>query len=209
MAKKGSRKKIDWESLEKDWRTGQFSNLFLGEKYGVSEAGIRKNAKKYEWKKDLVEQYQKGVEHELVRTVDSESTNDGSSLELKSLDQIEDDKKIVDKAVKIGVEVVRQHRKRVKQLTKITDELTRRLGNDLFPLENNDDPELGTLEEVHGRSESHTDIAWKLSKVISETVKLERQAFNLDAKNGDPKNNKEIDIEERIKANMRKHGLDQ
>lgn len=43
---------IDWLSIETEYRKGLESNRKLGDRFGVSEASIRRRAKKYGWVKD-------------------------------------------------------------------------------------------------------------------------------------------------------------
>jgi hypothetical protein len=44
---------VDWEAVERDYRTGHFTDRELGARYGVSHTAIQKRAKKAGWQKDL------------------------------------------------------------------------------------------------------------------------------------------------------------
>ena len=56
-ASKGSvpaaRKTIDWESVERHYRTGLLSIRELGKQFGVSHVAIQKKAKAERWRRDL------------------------------------------------------------------------------------------------------------------------------------------------------------
>jgi hypothetical protein len=67
---------VDWEAVERDYRTGQFTDRELGARYGVSHTAIQKRAKKHEWQKDLagavrVATQAKLVEHEVSKVASS------------------------------------------------------------------------------------------------------------------------------------------
>lgn len=49
-----ARKLIDWEAVERDYRTGAFTDRQLGTKHGCSHTAIQKRAKVGEWKKARV-----------------------------------------------------------------------------------------------------------------------------------------------------------
>jgi hypothetical protein len=203
-----SKKKIiDWEAVEKDYKVGKYGSVrALASYYDISEAAIRKKAKGdpkkglTAWKKDLVEDYQKGVEEELVRSGTRLSTQNGAHCAPKSDQEIQQDKQIVDEAVKIGVEVVRNHRKKIGDLHEISGSLTYKLKEALL----NDNAE--SLEKWSRFTESPTDMTLKLSKITSELVKLERQAYNLDKKEESDKK-KEQDVEDIIRKRMEEKGF--
>lgn len=51
--KKPTRRKIDWEAIELDYRTGIKTLRQMGQEYAVSEGAIRKRAKRDGWERDL------------------------------------------------------------------------------------------------------------------------------------------------------------
>lgn len=197
-----ARNKTDWEALEKEWRTDQFSNVHLGEKYGVSEGAIRKKAKQLGWEKDLVDKYQNELENQLIK----ESTNGKyddkyDSEKYKSTEELKDDKETVKKAVDIAVEIVKTHRRRIKDLSELHDILKERLNKALVekPDANNILPSLIGFKSHH---ESVFDILSKLTGITINLTKMERQAFNMDAKGDKPSG--DTDIEARIQDRMKK-----
>ena len=56
-----SKKQIDWEAVERDFRVGQLSNRMSAEKYGVSETAIRKRAKRDGWERERAARQQEPV----------------------------------------------------------------------------------------------------------------------------------------------------
>ena len=199
-----AKRKTDWDSLHKEWRTGQLSNVLLGKKYNISEGAIRKKSKLKGWKKDLVDQYQKGVEEELVR----ESTKESSSLApIKSEAETKEDRQIVKEAVGIAVDVVKRHRKDVKRLSRIKDTLTGKL-EDAIKEEPDTNGNLPSLIGFQSYHESMFDVLSKLSGITSNLIKVERQAFNIDAKEKGSDKPGAVDVEERIREHMRRNGID-
>jgi hypothetical protein len=54
QAKKQPKKRTtDWAAVERDYRTGKYTNRELGTKYGVSHQAVAKRAKSGNWQKDL------------------------------------------------------------------------------------------------------------------------------------------------------------
>ena len=56
-----SKKPIDWEAAERDFRVGQLSNRMIAEKHGVSETAIRKRAKRDGWERERAARQQEPV----------------------------------------------------------------------------------------------------------------------------------------------------
>jgi len=50
-----ARRRVDWDAVERDYRTGKFTLRELATKHGPSYAEISRKAKKYAWTKDLRE----------------------------------------------------------------------------------------------------------------------------------------------------------
>ncbi|MBU2648532.1 hypothetical protein KKI24_27745 [bacterium] len=197
-----AKQKYDWEAIEKDYRTGQYSNYALSEIHGASDPAIRKRAKQYNWEKDLVDEYQEKIKNRLVR---DDGAQCALNKELKSNSEIIEDKTIVDNAVAIGIAVIRNHRKKIRRLQDIADALADKLYKALVKdgeIDLKTDKDFEVVLAYKGNNESITDMAWKLARIEAECVKLERQAFNLDSK--EKEGGGASDIDERIKARMEK-----
>ena len=50
---KKQRKKVDWEGVEREYRTGTRSLRDIGAEFGCTEGAIRKKAKAEGWERDL------------------------------------------------------------------------------------------------------------------------------------------------------------
>lgn len=185
MSKKD--KQIDWAAVRADFRAGQLSNRVIAERHGCSEAGIRKKAKEEGWKKDLTRQVQKEVRAQLVRgTQCADGAHDSST------DRMTDDE-IVEKAALSGAEVVRNHRKDIREAARVCGILMSQL---VDAAQNRDDIEEMIEEETkHDENGTrrarmkaaislprHAGTMLNLSASLKNLIGLERQAFNLDEK---------------------------
>lgn len=65
-ASSGKRKRIDWEAVERDYRTGKFTLRELADKHGGSHQAIAKQAKKRKWTQDLGDQIRLATNAKLV-----------------------------------------------------------------------------------------------------------------------------------------------
>jgi hypothetical protein len=176
--------KIDWEKLGKEWRTGQFSNIHLAEKYDISEAAIRKKAKLLEWEKDLTEEYKKEVENQLLKESTMGKYEEGANrTNVKKTESLKDDRETIKQAANIAVEVIKKHRRRINELSELHDILKSKLNVALTeePDEKNMLPSLRGFKNGH---ESVFDILSKLTGITVHLTKMERQAFNMDTEEG-------------------------
>ena len=95
---KTTRKKYDWEAIEREYRAGQLSIREIGKKHGPTDSAIRQKAKKEGWSRDLTQDVQKRTKDKLLRT------------ELRT-PNAQEDSAIVEEAAERGAEVVRSHRR--------------------------------------------------------------------------------------------------
>jgi len=58
--------RIDWEAVERDYRTGKFTLRELAEKHGCTHQAIDKRAKKHAWTKDLNDVIRQATDAALV-----------------------------------------------------------------------------------------------------------------------------------------------
>lgn len=72
QSKRGARPVVDWEAVERDYRTGVRSLREIAADHGITEGAIRKRAKTQEWSRDLAGKVRAKadelVRKELVRT---------------------------------------------------------------------------------------------------------------------------------------------
>lgn len=96
----------DWDAIERDYRTGRFTNVQLARRYDLSEAAIRKKAKEKGWQKDLTERVQ-------------ESTRCKVNVSLAGPDLSDDE--VVERASSENAGVIERHRKRLERWQRIND----------------------------------------------------------------------------------------
>ena len=160
----------------------------IGRQHGITDAGINKRAKKLGWTRDLTDKVRAQVKARLVR---DDSLSDGLSLPRAS------DAQTVAVAASRGVEIVRQHRKALRDLNdlgaRLYDELhatTTKRGEliEMIEAHTADDKSpkrrdaMMKAVELPGRIGAFKD----LSMAIKNLLPLERQAFNLDADEANP-----------------------
>jgi len=178
VATKKTRKAIDWEKVESEYRAGQLSLREIGRQYDVSDPAIRKKAKALGWERDLSAKIKTKVRSDLVR----------SEVRTKNPQK---EKEIIEAAAAQGVEVVRSHRKNISSTIGTVNLLLEQLvdaANGREEIEgcidedtvddNNTQRRTAMLKAVslptHAQTVSH------LSSSLKTLVALERQAFNLD-----------------------------
>lgn len=172
-----SRKSTDWESIERDFRAGVLSIREVAKLHEVSEGAIRKKAKSQGWERDLTDRVNKKVRTELVRS------------EVRTADP-QTEREIVEVAAATVVQVVRDHRSRIRQGNDLVELLTKQLidvagKRDEFEadieVECKDDrsPERYSRLMKAVSLGSHASIAVNLATATKTWVGLERQAFNI------------------------------
>jgi hypothetical protein len=186
--------KPDWIALYEEYRTGQFSNVVLGKKYGVNESAIRKRAQKESWEKDLIVEVQRRVREKLVR---GEGEQKGETRRTPS---VRDDEEIVEEASQRGVEVINSHRKDIAKLRTIAQTL-------LGELEQNQKQSIvvGKGEdkkviEIELSLKEKSEILRNISQAAAKYIPLERQAFNLNDQFSDPNGGKKVFVYEHFLA---------
>jgi len=151
---------VDWEGIEREFLASQLSCSEIARRFSVSEAAIRKHAKKNGWQRPLADKVRKAVREALVR--------DGSSHPRAN----PADREIEKAATLRGFELVTLHRKDVQQLHGLKRTLADRLSQYL----NGEIPDGPFI----GEKETPADVLEKLSRVTTRLIPLERQAYALD-----------------------------
>lgn len=84
MTEESQKRYIDWETIEKHYRAGFRSLRDIGNDHGITEAAIRKRAKRDGWTRNLEEKIQQKaqekVRKELLRTNSSQLSNSTEKL---------------------------------------------------------------------------------------------------------------------------------
>ena len=176
--------KADWESIERDYRAGVLSIREVGKLHEISEGAVRKKAKALGWERDLTDKVNEKVRSDLVREVRSEY----APADPKQPEQTE--RAIIEKAAATVVQVVREHRGRIKQGNKLVELLTKQL-MDVAGSREEFEEAIGivcagdkTPERMNRLLKAvslgaHSTIAVNLANATRVWVGLERQAFNI------------------------------
>lgn len=160
--------KIDWEAVEKDYRTDRFSLRALAEKHNTKESTIRSRASSKGWTKDLSSAVESRIKAELLKGgIDAFGDSE--------------DEDIVAAAAKTGVEIIQQHRTDIKDQREIVSLVTSNLRKQLDRgylevLDRN-----GTAVKIDLPLDYMGKVVANTSASLDRLIKLERQAFNMDS----------------------------
>ena len=148
------RRAPDWEALEREYRTGCFSNRQLGDKHGCTEGAIRSRAKRFNWQKDLTNQVRKATQEKLLR-------------EGVRTQNAEEDAAIIEDAAATRAAVVLRHRGAVARDHDRLEKLSVKLD--------------GILKSITGikEIEAAQSVLESMARTRARLIPLERQAFNL------------------------------
>ncbi len=186
-----TRKQIDWEALEIQYRAGIRSLKDIGSEFGVSDAAIIKRAKRDNWSRDLRAKIQARADAKVSASLVRAEV----SAQTKVREQ-----EVVEANAQAVASVRLEHRKDIRR--------GRRIANALFDeLEKQAAPEtLALLEELgelmrnpdDNGQDRRNDLYMKVislperartAKTLAETLRIvidmERTAFGMDAKDAD------------------------
>lgn len=194
----GEKKKADWEAIERDYRTGKFSDQELADKHGnvVTRQAISKKAKEKGWQKDLTTAVRqatraKVIAAEVAKRVDKEVAETVAGNVAKSCEATTD---AVLAAAEVNKQVILRHRDDIAEAREVSlamlnelkvatldpeklhalfDKLTEDMdpvGRTLLAQRFND------VMKIHARVGS----MHKLADTLSKLQGLERKAFSLD-----------------------------
>lgn len=111
----------DWETIESLYRAGQVSSREIARNYGVSEALIRKRAKKLGWQRDLRGAVEQRAGTKLVH---AEAATVFGADSLKPLT----DSEVVEAAAESRAQLIQGHRRDAKQARTLVQSLFGELG---------------------------------------------------------------------------------
>ena len=163
--------RVDWERGDMMLRAGQLSVCEIAKCLGCTEGAVRKHMKTRGIARDLTGEVRKQVRIDLLSTV-------GGNV---------DETKAVKEAAALGADVVRSHRKDIRNLQRVEQMLLAELGNPVNP------PTKLYITQYRGEIiEREVGIAVTdrasaynaLSAAAQRRIQLERQAFNLDETEG-------------------------
>jgi hypothetical protein len=170
-AKKGAR--YDWAAVERDYRTGQYSNRELTRLHGPSEGAIRKRATDHSWQRDLSEQIRQRVREKTTLAV------------TKEVARADSDELIIEQAAEAGAEVIRGHQRLLRKSKGLAETLMQRLEEQLekgtmtVQLKSGDVIDIDVPLDYAGKTLGNATMA------LERVVKMERQSYGLDAEDKD------------------------
>jgi len=169
-------KKIDWELIEMEFRSGQLSIREIARQHGCGESTIRKTMKVNGVVRDLSQRVAEKVRTELVRGMRTATP--------------ETEQEIIDTAAARAVEVVRSHRIRIKTGSIVVEKLFAQLEEvidnreeieEAIEIETADDKDPNRrnmmLRAVSLQANASTTVS--LSASLKNLIGLDRLAFNL------------------------------
>lgn len=175
-----AKRRIDWEAVERDYRTGKFTLRELEAKHGASYSEISRHAKRESWQKDLREVIRAATDAALLRDTATEAQRAATDVVLV--------------AAEVAKGVILGQRARVGQATNVAMRMLAELDTTttkadeiqaLFEVltDELDDSgkaaaqrQLGEFMRLHSRVAS----VQKLMDALGKAQTLERQAFALD-----------------------------
>lgn len=180
-SEKTRRPNADWIAIERDYRTGQFSNRELGRIHGVSDVAVLKRARKYEWKKDVAPAVAQEISARLATDAVSGTVSAANT------------KEIIDAAAARGVEIVRGHRVTIQRGQALVNLLFGQLEEAATmraDIEEMIENETAGDEDTKRRNmmlkavslPAHAGVIKDLGNALGKLVFLERQAFNIDGR---------------------------
>ncbi len=196
-----SRKQIDWEDVEQDFRAGIKSLRQMGEEYGCSHVSIKKKADKEGWTRDL----SKKIKAEAQALVNS----DAVTSEVNTVTKNYSERDVVTANAALQAEALRGQRKDIVKCRLLVMQLI----DELSAISDPENQEaLEGLGEMMRNPDCHDKANEAYRKVLSlpsrikgmkdladalkTLVALERQAFNIDERVGE--DNQIAVIERRI-----------
>ena len=178
-----TRRKIDWDAVERDYRTGKFTQRELADKYGVTHGAVGKQAREHGWKKDLTEEIRRATNAKLTEQLVSSEVAKGSQQVANT----------VAAAAEVNTRVILGHRAGLQAITNVKRTLLSQIEQaasllpDLAeviemvrqPDDNGMDRANDALRKAMSRSALVDDLK-KLADVDEKVRKGEREAFALD-----------------------------
>ena len=183
VAVSANRKRVDWEAVERDFRTGKFTQRELADKYGVTHGAVGKRARDHGWQKDLTAEIRQATNAKLVQELVSKEVAKGS----------QEVSNTVLAAAEINKNVILAHRDGLNRITSVKQallgqieqaaanmvELSEVIEMVRNPDENGIDRANDMMRKAMGRSALVDDLK-KLTEVDERVRKGEREAFGLD-----------------------------
>ena len=187
----------DWEAIERDYRSGQFTDREIGQKYSISHTAIQKRAKRDGWQKDLAGAVKAATNARLIEAeVAKVASQEVAKRVAKQVaNAIPATVEVVAAAAQVNSDVILRHRADIGTLRTLAMDMAHELalvthsqeevkrlqqvlaGGDIDPDElDAARRSLDDLLRLHNRVTS----AQRLADTLTKLQTMERRAFNLD-----------------------------
>ena len=162
--KTAKRRKVDWDAVERDYRTGKFTLRELADKHGCSHTAVAKHIKDGGWTQDLSEHIRQATNAKLTQALVSKEVA-GNLLEVS---------KTIDAAAALNARIIEKHRTRLDRLARDADAAREKL--------------LAMTDMVVDVREAGALVSAIESAVRTEKILIEkeRQSYRLDEDDGKP-----------------------
>lgn len=190
------RPSIDWEAVERDYRTGSFTDRELGIKHGCSHTAVQKHAREGGWAKDLAGAVKAATESKLLEA----EVAKGASAEVAArvarqvAKELPAATEVVSAMATVNSEVILRHRADAREARNVAmgllaelsavsrngeaiEELIARASEDL-----DDDQAASMRSQLHELMRLHSRVGsmHRLADTLAKLQALERKAFKLD-----------------------------
>lgn len=190
-----SKKAIDWEAIERDYRVGQLSLRALATKHGTTAGAISKKASAGNWVKDASQEVRERTRAALLteprKEKTREETGDGNTVSSEGNAPTQGD---IEVAVQTNLQVITRHRRDIAKGHGLVNLLFQQLEQAATA---RDELEDAIIKETAGDENNqrrnrmlkalslptHAGVLRDLSTALKNLVPLERQAYNLDEVN--------------------------
>lgn len=204
----GKRQPVDWEAVERDYRTGSFTDRELGAKYGRSHTAIQKRAREHGWQKDLagavkVATAARLAESEVAKVA---STEVAKKVAKQVASAIPATTQVVAALAEVNFQVLTRHRTDIKTTRDLAMDMLHELHlgthspeelQALFKLATagaSDDDMAAITQSFRDMMKLHSRVSsvHKLADTLSKLQGLERKAFSLDDDDGNKPPEREL-----------------
>lgn len=153
-----TRRRIDWDAVERDYRTGRFTTRELGAKHGLSHVAVAKKAKTHQWTQDLGEKIRQATNARLTAALIEGEVN--ANFQAVS--------NVVLAAAEVNAQVIQRHRRRLEALARDADIARKKL--------------MSLIETVADAKEATTLVSAVEAAVRTEKllIEQERKSYKLD-----------------------------
>ncbi|MEY3251287.1 MAG: hypothetical protein RL227_260 [Pseudomonadota bacterium] len=172
------RRRIDWEAVERDYRTGQLSNVELAAKHGTNPSTLSRKIKDDQaldqdrWQKDLTEVVRQATNARLMAELVKESQDPSQAAVREGQEKV---KTAIQVAAEVNANVIRQHQRDAGTTRALVMDMLAEL-----TLATHKAPEIARLAEIvsEGQSADPTDID-EARRAVSDMLDIHKRVASI------------------------------